>query len=99
MIRKIAMAMVMLAVVAVPAAAQTPITQKNLKVTFLPAAPAPAKKVDFTRVAPAVTTAPAPAPQSTGKKNFWKTPWPYVIVVGAAALVVVAVKSGAAGGY
>lgn len=41
-------------------------------------------------------TAPAPA---QGKKNFFKTPWPYVIIVAVAAIVIVAANSGSGGGY
>jgi len=101
MIRKIAMAILMMAVVAVPAAAHAQtLKPKNIKVTFVPAAAAPTTtRVDFTRIAPVVAATKAAPAQSTGKKNFWKTPGPYAIIVGAAAVVVVAVKSGGAGGY
>jgi hypothetical protein len=40
------------------------------------------KRPDMRRAAPA-------AAQATGKKSFWKTPWPYVIGGGVVAALVV----------
>jgi hypothetical protein len=44
---------------------------------------------------------PARAPQgTTTKKSFWKTPWPYVIIGGAAAIAgIVIATSGNGDGY
>ena len=47
-----------------------------------------------------VKSAPRPARQTTTKKSFWKTPWPYVIIGGAvAAGVIIASKNGDGGIY
>jgi hypothetical protein len=34
-------------------------------------------------------TSPAFAPAPQAKKSFWKTPWPYVIIAGVAAVVLI----------
>lgn len=44
----------------------------------------------------AVSSTPAPASRQNGKKSFWKTPWPYVII-GAAVVVGVLIASGGYG--
>jgi hypothetical protein len=53
---------------------------------------AAAKPARDAAVAP---TTPTRTPAQNGKKSFWKTPWPYVII---GAVVVVAVVA-ASGGY
>lgn len=42
------------------------------------------------------SSTPAPASRQNGKKSFWKTPWPYVII-GAAVVVGVLIASGGYG--
>ena len=64
--------------------------RKAIRASVTPARPVAA--------APSFAVSPARAPQ--GKKNIWKTPWPYVIVLGAAAGVYFIAKSaGGGGGY
>jgi hypothetical protein len=50
---------------------------------------------------PLLAAVPARAPQgTTTKKSFWKTPWPYVIIGGAAAIAgIVIATSGNGDGY
>ena len=43
-----------------------------------------------------IASTPAPASRQNGKKSFWKTPWPYVII-GAAVVVGVLIASGGYG--
>lgn len=45
-------------------------------------------------VAAASSTPTTPTPAQNGKKSFWKTPWPYVIIGAVAVVVVVAAKGG-----
>jgi hypothetical protein len=69
----------------------------NLKAQGIQAAAAEARLTAAERPAREVAVAPATASaKQNGKKSFWKTPWPYVII-GAAVAIGVLVASGGYG--
>jgi hypothetical protein len=54
-------------------------------------------KMTAARTRPENAPAPRPAQngqQGTGGRSFWKTPWPYVIIAGVAATVLIAAGDG-----
>ena len=102
MLRRVVVIALVMCVGGVVTSAQTPTPSSDavrqaIRASVVPGqstSSKPAMNVRLTREAVAV--APARAPQN--KKNIWKTPWPYVIVFGAAAAVVVIAKNSGSGG-
>jgi hypothetical protein len=78
--------------------------RQALKARFAPAPVAPpAVKPSFNLKSTRNAITPVAPQTGTAKKPFWKTPWPYVILVGAAGGVYYAAKGlgggGGEGGY
>jgi hypothetical protein len=67
----------------------------NLKAQGIQAAAEQARLTAAEKPARNLATAPAtPTPTQNGKKSFWKTPWPYVIIGAVAVVAIVAAKGG-----
>jgi hypothetical protein len=95
MLPRVVVIAVMVCLFAAAGSAQTAVpssdaVRKAIRASVTPARPGAAK--------PSFAASPAGAQQA--KKNIWKTPWPYVIVLGAAAGVYFIAKSAGGGsGY
>ena len=74
---------------------KTPTLASTLKAQGMQAAAEHARLTAAATPARDRTAAPStPAPAQNGRRSFWKTPWPYVIIGAVVVVAVIAAKGG-----
>jgi len=100
MFRSIVLALAMASTVVTTTAAQQPASpvpslRQAIGAEVAKISAASARPAATIRAARPIAAVPAPAAraQTAGKRSFWKSPWPYVIVGAVAVIAIVATSS------